>query len=98
MENCHTIIAVFLDRPADMTLDDMDRIAEALEAPWGMRIERSLREVFTTETAKGEATTHEIVERVELLGLQPWRAPEPLPPIDEDEVVLVVWMAVDAEA
>ena len=29
-------------------------------------------------------------------GLQPWKAPEPLPPIDEADVQLVVWMAVDA--
>ncbi len=85
-------------RPADMPLDEADRVAEALEAPWGMRIERSLREVFTQETAKGEATTRSIAERVKLLGLQPWKAPEPLPPIDEEEVVLVVWMAVEAES
>lgn len=28
------------------------------------------------------------------LGLQPWQAPEPLDPIDEDEIDLVVWMGV----
>jgi len=84
-------------RPADMTLDQADRIADALEAPWGLRVERALREVFTPDTAGGEATTREIAERVKTLGLQPWKAPEPLPPIDEEEVVLVVWMAVEGE-
>ena len=49
-------------------------------------------------TAEGEKTTRAIAEQVRTLGLQPWRAPEPLPAIDEDEVVLVVWMAVDAIA
>ncbi len=84
-------------RPADMTLEEVDRLAEALEAPRGLRIEKSLREVFTPETAEGERTTKAIAERVKLLGLQPWKAPEPLPPIDEDEVQLVVWMAVEQE-
>ena len=70
----------------------------ALEAPWGLRIEKSLRQVFTPDTANGEATSRAIAEQVKLLGLQPWKAPEPLPPIDEDEVSLVVWMAVDRES
>ena len=84
-------------RPADMPLDELDRLAEALEAPRGLRVEKSLREVFTPETAEGEKATRAIAERVKLLGLQPWKAPEPLPPIDEEEVQLVVWMAVEAE-
>lgn len=84
-------------RPDDMTLEDLDRIADALEAPWGMRIERALRSVFTPEAASGETTTRAIADQVKPLGLQPWKAPEPLPPIDEEEVVLVVWMAVEAE-
>ena len=84
-------------RPAKMTLEEMDRLAEALEAPRGLRVEKSLREVFTPEAAEGEKTTRAIAERVKLLGLQPWKAPEPLPPIDEDEVQLVVWMGVEGE-
>ncbi len=84
-------------RAPEMTLDEVDRVADALEAPWGIRTERSLREVFTPETAKGEVTTRAIAAQVKLLGLQPWKAPEPLPPIDEDEVTLVVWMAVERE-
>ncbi len=69
-----------------------------MEALWGLRIEKSLRQVFTPDTTNGEATSRAIAERVKLLGLQPWKAPEPLPPIDEDEVSLVVWMAVERES
>lgn len=82
-------------RPPDMTLEDVDRIADALEAPWGIRVEKALREVFTPDSAEGEEATRAIVQRVRTLGLQPWKAPEPLPPIDESEVVLVVWMAIE---
>ncbi|MCC6349572.1 MAG: hypothetical protein IT347_08275 [Candidatus Eisenbacteria bacterium] len=46
----------------------------------------------------GEETTTALAARVRELGLQPWKPPEPLPPIDEDEITLVVWMAVEAEA
>ncbi len=86
------------DIPEGMTRDEADRVVEALEAPWGLRIEKALRNVFTPETARGAETTRKIVEQVKVLGLQPWKPPEPLPPIDEDEVVLVVWMAVESEA
>jgi len=39
-----------------------------------------------------------LVEKVRELGLQPFVHPEPLPVIDEDEIVLICWMAVDATA
>lgn len=79
--------------PADgMTRDELDRLVEALEAPRGQRIERELRRVFTLETARGVETTRAIAAKVRELGLQPWKAPEPLPVIDLEEVELVVWM------
>ncbi len=84
--------------PAEgMTLEELDRLAEALEAPWGIRIEKVLRKAFKPEEARGGASTKSIANVVKELGLQPWRAPEPLPPIEVDEVDLVVWMAVQAK-
>lgn len=84
-------------RPTEMSLEELDRVVESVEAPWGVRVERALREVFTPESSEGEAVSRKIVERVHELGLQPWRPPQALPPIDEDDIVLIVWMAVDAE-
>lgn len=85
--------------PADgMSLEERDRLADALEAPWGLRIERQLREVFSPEEARGAESTRKIAEVVKELGLQPWQAPEPLAPIDEDEIHLVVWMGVLSHA
>lgn len=81
--------------PAEgMSVGERDRLAEALEAPWGVRQERRLREVYTPETAKGGESTRKIAEVVKELGLQPWKAPEPLDPIDKSEIDLVVWMGV----
>lgn len=83
--------------PADLTLDDVDRLADALEAPWGLRVENSLRKVFTPDTAQGDTSTRRIASWVKEQGLKPFVAPEPLPPIDEDEVQLVVWLGVEVE-
>ena len=46
-----------------------------------------------TEVAPGELTRR-IADVVNELGLQPWKPPEPLDPIEEEEVNLVVWMGV----
>ena len=79
---------------ASMSLEERDRVADALEAPWGMRQERRLREVFAPDQVTPGEMTRRIAEVVKELGLQPWRAPKPLDPIDEDEINLVVWMGV----
>lgn len=79
--------------PGGLSLEEVDRLAETLEAPRSIRVERQLRQVFDPEEDEGATATHRIAELVKDLGLQPFKAPEPLPPIEEDEVNLVVWMA-----
>lgn len=76
-----------------MSVEERDRVADALEAPWGIRQERQLRDVFTDQVAPGEMTRR-VAEVVRELGLQPWKPPEPLDPIEEEEVNLVVWMGI----
>jgi len=34
---------------------------------------------------------------VERIGAEPFHAPEPLPPIDADEIHLIAWMAIEPE-
>ena len=79
---------------AGMSLEERDRVADALEAPWGIRQERQLREVFDPDQVTPGEMTRRIAEVVRELGLQPWKPPEPLDPIEEEEVNLVVWMGV----
>ena len=74
----------------------MDATIEALEAPWGVRIERAIKEVFDPETSDAATASSVLVEKVKELGLQPFVQPEPLPIIDEDEIALICWMAVDS--
>ena len=84
-------------RPPEMTQEAADRLVESLEAPYGHRTERALREVFDPDDSEGDDATRAIAKRVQDLGLQPWKAPDPLPPIDEEEIALVVWMGVERE-
>jgi hypothetical protein len=78
--------------PPDLNQDEINALIESIEAPWGTRIEKQIREA--TEPANATETSKAIVEAVKRLGLEPFRAPEPLPPIEESEVRLVCWMSI----
>ena len=77
-----------------LSIEDRDRVADALEAPWGICQERRLRAVFAPDRVAPGELTRRIADVVNDLGLQPWKPPEPLDPVKDDEVNLVVWMGV----
>jgi hypothetical protein len=79
--------------PPGLSQEEVNRMIETVEAPWGARIERQIREAM----AKSDplAVSHSLVAKIRELGLQPFRAPDPLPLIQRDEIHLVCWMAVD---
>lgn len=83
--------------PAGVVQGELDRLLDSLEAPWGRRIERQFREILDVEVEDPLAVSQQIVNKVRELGLQPFVAPEPLPVIEEDEVQLICWMAVEAD-
>ncbi|ESS07227.1 MAG: hypothetical protein A07HB70_00501 [uncultured archaeon A07HB70] len=80
--------------PSDMTEDELRETVSSVEAPWGRRYERELREVYEDESFGPVETSRRIVDKVDELGLQPFEPPDPLPPIQKDEVKLVCWMVV----
>lgn len=73
--------------PPGMNLKELDCLVESVEAPWGARIERVLRDAIE-EKAGAEASTA-LAEKIRFLGLEPYQPPEPLPPIEEDELRLI---------
>ncbi len=81
--------------PPDMTQELADRVCDAIEAPLGYREQRALRQILNQENATAHRTTQQLAAFVRERGLQPWRPPAPLPPIDEEDVTLVAWMAVE---
>lgn len=79
--------------PAGIVQEDLDRLIEAIEAPWGIRIEKQIREAL--ESGTETATSAELAKKVKELGLEPFKPPEPLPPILMEDVALICWMAVE---
>ncbi len=83
--------------PLDVTLAYLNAIVESLEAPLSRRLENSIREVFKPDSDDRRAVSAAIIAKVQELGLRPFRAPDALPPINQDEIQLIAWMAVDQE-
>ena len=83
--------------PPDITRDDLNAIVESLEAPRSRKEENEIREVFQPDSDDRKGVSTALIERVRELGWQPFRAPDALPPIEQDEIQLIAWMAVDRE-
>jgi hypothetical protein len=83
--------------PAEIRQNELDLLVESIEAPWGIRYERAIKEVLNPEAEAPYVASAALVEKVQELGLQPFVQPEPLPPIQEEDVVLICWMGVDNE-
>lgn len=79
--------------PPEMTQEQVDALIEAIEAPWGVRIEKQIREA--AESAAGIVASAAIAETVRRLGLEPFKAPDPLPPIEPQDIRLICWLAVE---
>jgi hypothetical protein len=80
--------------PAGMVQENLDKLLEAIEAPWGPRIVRQIRQAM--ETIDGLQTSQELFETVRQLGLEPFHAPPPLPPIQEEDIRLICWLGVES--
>lgn len=94
---CRQLATFLRDHPPpEMEQARVERCLEAIESPCSRRDEIALRGVFDAEYASDSAKSDAIVEAAEALGLEPFAAPEPLPPIAVDEVHLVCWMAIEA--
>ena len=83
--------------PDELTQDEIQEAIEAVEAPYGRRYERELRDIYETESLGPIEKSRQLVDKIDELGLQPYEAPDPLPPIMKDEVKLVCWMIVAPE-
>jgi len=58
-----------------MTQQAMEETVEAVEAPWGRRYERELRDIYENESLGPVEKSRQLVEKVSDLGLQPFEAP-----------------------
>jgi hypothetical protein len=92
-------VAAFLraNPPPDIEQVRLHRCLDAVESPWPRREENLLRLAWEREfQTKAERGRH-LVEEVERIGAEPFHAPEPLPPIEAEEIHLITWMAIEQE-
>jgi hypothetical protein len=67
---------------------------DVLESPWPRREEVMLREWFEDDARTDVTKATNLIEKILETGLEPFREPPTLPPIQIDEIELVCWMAI----
>lgn len=79
--------------PVGMSQQEVDVLVDAVEAPYGNRIQKLVRDAM-----RGAPDPRESAEAVARVvreqGLQPAPAPEPLPVISVEDIHLVCWQAI----
>ena len=80
--------------PAGWTREQADALVDRLEDAYPERIQRQIRDAMRSSEDPVERATA-IAMRVDELGLEPSPPPEPLPVVDEHDVHLVCWLAID---
>jgi hypothetical protein len=82
--------------PYDVEQRRLERCLDAIESPWSHTEMRTLRQVFRQEYESREARSRAVVAEVERLGIEPFQSQQPLPPIQQDDVRLICWMAIES--
>ena len=82
-----------LNPPSEVEFERLHAVLDAIEAPWSIREERQLRTAWEREYPSAGSKAYALVEEVERIGVEPHHAPEPLPPIESEDVNLICWMA-----
>jgi hypothetical protein len=90
-------VAAFLREhpPTDVEQGRLHRCLDAIEAPWSRREENLLRLVWERDFPADIEKARFLIEEVEHIGAEPFRAPDPLPPIEANEIHLICWMALN---
>ena len=92
-------VATFLrdHQPPSIGQGRLQRAMEAVEAPCSRREQNLLRAVFNSHEHQGANKAAALVDEIERIGLEPYVPPEPLAPIEPEDVHLVAWMALEVE-
>ena len=74
--------------------DRQDNLIARLEAPYAQRIQRAVRDLLNDDTIPERYKASGLLTLADHLGLIRQAAPEPLPPIDLDDIHLICWTVV----
>jgi hypothetical protein len=96
-------VAEFLraNPPPDLDQEVLDKALNIVEQPWPRREEAMLRERFreagATDGPPPVERVAKLVQWILTVGIEPFQAPEPLPPIGPEDIELVCWLAIAPE-
>lgn len=79
--------------PLDTEHSNIDKALDIVESPWSARDEGRLRKWFSENMDTREKSKY-LVMKIIKSGLEPFIAPDPLPPISEEDIKLLVWMGI----
>ena len=71
-----------------------DDLVARLEAPYAPRIQRAVRDVLNDDALTDPDKASQLLELADHLGLVRQPAPQPLPPIEPDDIHLICWTVI----
>jgi len=74
--------------------DRQDDLIARLEAPYALRIQRAIRDLINDGTLTEREKATQLLALADHLGLVRQSAPQPLPPIDLDDIHLICWTVI----
>jgi hypothetical protein len=77
-----------------LSVEERDRVAASLAQRWPYRISREVGAILQEDTRSSDEKVVALMSLVDDEGLTPPPPPKPLPPITEDDIRLVTWMAI----
>ena len=80
--------------PAEIAQERLHKALDVLESPWPRREEVMLRGWFE-ESGPEPASVRTLIDNILQTGLEPVTPPDPLPPIELDDIDLICWMGID---
>lgn len=83
--------------PVGEPQEKVHRALDILESPWPRREEIMLRAWFDSHKERGADGAASLVEEVLITGIEAVVLPEPLPPIELEDIELLCWMGIEAE-
>jgi hypothetical protein len=84
--------------PRDLDAARIKLALDVLESPWPRREEAMLRSWYEDEKRAGFDKARHLIEQILATGLEPFREPPTLPPIEVENIELICWLALSPNA
>ena len=89
-------VANFLreNSPIGIQQEDIYQMLSCIEAPWPRRDSNQLRETWKMEFESNQEKSTALYNTIKEIGAEPYIAPQPLVPIELEDLTLICWMAI----